>query len=637
MEKFHGEKSDHLDHIKKRSGVDVYLVNVPPGVPNVPSLAFGILKPAAQEAGLSVKVLYANFMFANFIGMENYLVLDYWANVTLQLVEIIFQPYAGYSSYATIDEIEDFFLKTYGQSRGDFSKLKEIILKAWEHMDEYLDSVCERILADDPGAVGCSYGLQQANACFAILKRIREKRPDIVTFMGGSCCGESAGQAIVDHMPQVDYVFCGESDDVFGPALKLMLEGNIRELRRTIPCVLTKGGEVSTHAMAVMDDIPYPDHDDFFLQFKESGMDRYYKPVLPMESSRGCWWGCKKKCNFCGLHNSPKLLEYRKKKPVRTAEEMLYLSERYNTKEFIFSDCILDMNDIKEFPKLFGDRGYGIYAEIKSNMSRYDLDCLKQAGFIWLQPGIESIQDDILCHINKGNRAIKHIEMLKYATTIGLTCFWNMMTGFPKEDAGWYEETMEIMPLIHHLHPPKINTFVYQRNSYFTTHREEYGVSLHKADFYEYYFGKDREFLEDFAEFFEDPERKMPYHEKLEVAINEWNRAWNEGETVTYFVDRGFMGVFDNRSCAPQKRVVLTGLKKSICQAAESVISRGKLYEALKEYGKEEIDTAIAELKESKLLLQIKDELLFLALPKEKIEREKKKVCSIATVVRAKT
>ncbi len=39
---------------------------------------------------------------------------------------------------------------------------------------------------------------------------------------------------------------------------------------------------------------------------------------VPYETSRGCWWGQKKHCTFCGLN--PLGMNYRAKSPERAVE-----------------------------------------------------------------------------------------------------------------------------------------------------------------------------------------------------------------------------------------------------------------------------------------------------------------------------
>ena len=602
---------------------DVCLIAPPLGIVTVPSLALGLLKAEAEQAGLAAEVLYANLLFADAVGAEDYKLFNFWANSTTQLIEILFQPFAGYESFASLDEIEAFFLRADPNCRPGFPAFRAAVERAWEKMDAYLDAVCDRALRHRPRAVGCSYGFQQANASLAILKRIRERSPETVTFMGGSGCSEYAGQAIADHMPQADYVFCGESDDVFAPALRLMFERKNAELKEKFPCVLVKGGTPGTHAAPDLDALPYPDYDDYFSQLENSCLKGEFSVVLPVESSRGCWWGCREKCRFCGLHNSRETLSYRKKTAARTAAELAYLSERYQVKRFLFADCILSPQDIRAFPKLLGGKGYCSYAEVKTNLPPEALEDLKKAGFLWLQPGIEALQDDLLLHMNKGNRAIRHVEFLKWATTLGLSCFWNLMTGFPQEKDEWYAETMELIPLLHHLNPPARNTFIYQRNSYFTVHAAQYGTEVRRAGFYEYFFGKDPAFLAGFAEYFEEASaRALPYQEALEASVAAWRKAWENGAALTWFVSGDFMGIYDGRPCAPETRLVLSGTARKICENADACIRFRELQKRLPEVPEEELLRQIEDLKRRKLLLQIRDELLFLALPRDRLCRD---------------
>ncbi len=65
------------------------------------------------------------------------------------------------------------------------------------------------------------------------------------------------------------------------------------------------------------------------------------------------------------------------------------------------------------------------------------------------------------------------------------------------------------------------------------------------------------------------------------------------------------------------------------CELSESAIRISKMYENLNEYDKVEVDRAIEELKELKLILQLKEEILFLAMPRDKMNREKRSEAAI--------
>jgi magnesium-protoporphyrin IX monomethyl ester (oxidative) cyclase len=48
-----------------------------------------------------------------------------------------------------------------------------------------------------------------------------------------------------------------------------------------------------------MDDLPRPDYTDY-APVQASRLDREWMPTLYSETSRGCWWGERQHCTFCG-------------------------------------------------------------------------------------------------------------------------------------------------------------------------------------------------------------------------------------------------------------------------------------------------------------------------------------------------
>lgn len=604
-----------MEKLNSQSFTDIVLVDMPFDTFNIPSTALGLLKAEAVRSGLKAEVIYGNLHFAHFLGMDRYKYLQSAAGMMFLFVECIFEPFAGYDSVKSLDEIMEYYKRRNPGQDNNFEFFKKEILDIRESLDDYLEEMCELILKHNPKIVGSTYTMQQCNAILALFKRLKEKRPELICVMGGSSCSINAAQALVKYMPQVDYAFTGESDDIFATALRLMESGDTETLKK-YPFVVQKNTVAKSHAVINLNDICYPDYDDYFKTLDELDLRKYLHVILPIEGSRGCWWGAKHKCKFCGLCNSVETLSYRMKEPKRVAEEVEYLHKKYGIKEFCFTDCILDPKHIKEFPALFKDKGYYFFAEVKSNTTYEDLLGIRQAGFIWLQPGIEALQDDLLIHMNKGNRAIKHIEYLKWARILGIQIFWNQLKGFPGEEDSWYYESAELFPLLTHLGNPNDGTFMYQRNSIFTIEQDKYGVHTEKCDYYEYLFGENEEFLEEFAEFFEDPHRKMPYAKEITDAVNNWIREAINRAKLTYFVDGDFMGIHDTRACAPSRKVVLMGLEKDICRLADNVISVKKLYDSLPEIDHERIDETLNSLIGQKLIIRIKDEILFLALPK---------------------
>lgn len=597
---------------------DICLINMPFDCLTAPSIGLSLLKAEAQRAGMSAVVEYGNIYLASYIGFECYKKMQSGASTMMLVPEMLFQPFAGYEKVKDLEDVKAFYIKKYPENQAAYAAYAEECIRLQPQIDAFLDEYTDRILEYHPKIVGATYSFQQCNAALAVLKRIKEKDASVITILGGSAATLNAGQVIMDTMPQIDYVYTGESDDIFAAASRLMMEGKREEIYRRFPCILRKGGQPQTHSVEDLDHVVFPDYDDFFAALEETGLGQRIYPVLLIEGSRGCWWGCKHRCRFCGLHGSEAVLEYRKKDTKRLVQELEYLSNRYHIKDFMFTDCILDMGHIRELPEWLEGKGYQFFAETKSNLTLEQLDGMRRAGFVALQPGIESLQDDLLRLMNKGNRAIRHIELLKNARTVGVTLAWSIIQRFPTEKDAWYGEMLEFMPMLTHLSVPNLNVLQYQRNSVFTVEREKYGVEVEPCDFYPYLFYDDPDFIERFAEYFEKTEESPAlYEEAMRNMVFGWRKEADEHHVLTYFVQGEFLGIFDTRNCAVEKKMVLDGLEKDICLLADQVISVEKLKAALCErFEAQMIEQSIEKLKEKKLIIQIGEEILFLAVPR---------------------
>jgi magnesium-protoporphyrin IX monomethyl ester (oxidative) cyclase len=53
-----------------------------------------------------------------------------------------------------------------------------------------------------------------------------------------------------------------------------------------------------------MDRMPGPDYDDYFDALGASSLGPRFRPAWLIESARGCWWGARSHCTFCGLNGA---------------------------------------------------------------------------------------------------------------------------------------------------------------------------------------------------------------------------------------------------------------------------------------------------------------------------------------------
>ena len=263
-----------------------------------------------------------------------------------------------------------------------------------------------------------------------------------------------------------------------------------------------------------------------------------------------------------------------------------------------------------------------LFSEIKSNLTEDEVKNLTEAGFYKLQPGIESLSDVVLKLMNKGNTAINHIALLKYAQKHSVFLLWNFMYGFPGEYFETYEELCELMPLIYHLPAPTGGVQVaYHRNSVYCDNPEKYSLKLTPSPVYDYFAPDDQEFINDYAYFFEDhseneEKRKHPVYKKFNDSISHWINVYYNGNArldMIVFEDR--IKIFDTREIRVKSRYELTELSREIYLLCSSPKSYKTITETFTEsYGKDEIDSCLTELENLKLLLRIKDEFLSLAV-----------------------
>ena len=71
------------------------------------------------------------------------------------------------------------------------------------------------------------------------------------------------------------------------------------------------------------------------------------KAAVTFEGSRGCWWGQKHHCTFCGLNAEG--MQYRVKRPETTLSTVQRLASMYPTKMLWATDNIMAMSYFSEF------------------------------------------------------------------------------------------------------------------------------------------------------------------------------------------------------------------------------------------------------------------------------------------------
>jgi ribosomal peptide maturation radical SAM protein 1 len=401
-----------------------------------PSLAVHTLQASAERRGIAVAVLYANLLFAEMAGERLYEAVA--AGLSGQLLgERVFAE-AAFGQCRLRDAPDLAQLKVGdGFAVDDLCRLELLAT-------EFCRELGRRIARLDCAVVGCSTTFEQTNASVAVLRAVKSARPDITTIIGGANCEGEMAEGIVSLGAPVDYVFSGEAEQSFPRFLSDFAVGRrpTETIVRGAPC-------------RDMDAVPEPVFSEYFDQLPVTIPDWRERPIwIPWETSRGCWWGQKSHCTFCGLNGEG--MVFREKTPDRVLGGLERLAAAYPGGKIAMSDNIMPHSYFRTvIPRIASARmDVEFFYEQKANLSLAKVRALASAGVTRIQPGIEALSTPLLRRMKKGVSARQNIALLRYCRSLDIQPFWQLLYDLPGDTVGDYGDILDLMPLLHHLNPP---------------------------------------------------------------------------------------------------------------------------------------------------------------------------------------
>lgn len=497
-----------------------------------PSLGAHILQSCASGAGHSVKILYANILLAQKIGEINYEAICFAPSSELIGEKFFAGAAYGGKNVCTIETVRKSFENDFRSSDTlvprDIDKIHDFSLQ----IEEWIEEVTEVVCSFNFMVVGCTTTFEQTSASIALLKSIKNRKPEQITILGGANCEGEMADGIHSLNGGVDYIFSGECENVFPDFLRDLKNG-----------ILPQKSTVSGTPCHTLDAIPTPDFSEYYLQlstFLESGEIVKSEGIwLPYESSRGCWWGQKFHCTFCGINGEG--MPFREKAPERVVEELDLLIAKHPTNNICMVDNIMPHHYFRSLLPAMADKfsGLNIFYEQKANLSLQKVQLLKKAGVTIIQPGIEALSTPLLKLMKKGVKSTQNLALLRYARAVDMAVNWNLLYSFPGDRIEWYEETLAMLPFIVHLNPPSgVCHLSIDRFSPYFDRPEDYGLTNIKP--IPAYFAtfppnsKHRQIAYHFeADYESDSRRSRDVISELIAEVNKWRGRWeNEDEAV---------------------------------------------------------------------------------------------------------
>jgi ribosomal peptide maturation radical SAM protein 1 len=561
------------DVAARRSAWPLVLVSMPFMAINKPSIQLGLLKAIVSGHGFPVRTLHANLDFAARIGKDAYHGLsDHRGRM---LGDWLFSA-AAFGAAAPDPDGELLGILTgrdtahLGDDPDAVCDLLHRIRR--DDVPAYLDTLVEDYSWADAQAVGFSCTYQQSVASFALAGRLKERYPHIVTIFGGANFDGDMGVELVRTLDCIDLAVIGEGDTALPRLLCALADGDEPE---AVPGVARRiGAEVVATApeppLAHLDDLPVPEYGEYFERAEAFGLLPKGGVWIPFESARGCWWGAKHHCTFCGLNGST--MAFRSKSPPHVLDELATQARRHQTFRFTAVDNILELSYLKElFPAMVESAAdYSIFYEVKANLSRHQLRLLAQAGVRHIQPGLESLSSNVLRLMRKGVRAAQNINLLRWSRYYGIDVMWSILWGFPGEKDADYAEQAATVPHLLHLQPPAgVNRIWLERFSPLFTEPERFGIRSRSPERSYRYVYPDRIDLDQVAYFFEyefDTGVPLDTYQALTDAAEEWSGAWRRANVpvLKYWSAPGFLQIYDGRRPGREGTYTFEGLLADI-------------------------------------------------------------------------
>jgi ribosomal peptide maturation radical SAM protein 1 len=560
------------------------LVAMPWPYLHMPSMQLGTVTAILRNAGVPVRAYSAYLRFMDFLVEESNR-LPPERQLTAQLYTDVSEKSSVNGLGDWVFAVEPFCARSpereaeylrYLEGRVD-ERLIEAARYLRERVGTYLDRCVEEILADDPAVVGFTSTFNQNVPSLNLAARLKAAKPELVIVFGGANCDGPMGAGLHEAFPQIDYVVRGEAEYAL-PATMEVIAG-LREAASVPGLVYRRAGRTVVNpapraAAVAMDDVPPPDFDEYFERVRESRVRGWIESLvrIPVESSRGCWWGEKHHCTFCGLNDAQ--IAYRSKRPDVFSAELEELGRRYRRTRFQVVDYILDLRYFKTLlPWLRetreGGQDWTFFYETKANLKKEQFALLRDAGVHSIQPGIESLSTHVLKLMDKGVTALQNIRALKWAREYGIRVSWNLLYGFAGETAADYERIHELIPLLTHLEPPSSVTRLYlERFSPYFERAEEYGIEVRgPAKFYRLIYPAGDELLARIAYEFEYFVKDLEPNPMIKPLHARVARLWSESappSTLTLVRGAGFVTIYDRRAGLPAQDLTLTGTSATI-------------------------------------------------------------------------
>jgi ribosomal peptide maturation radical SAM protein 1 len=592
-----------------------------------PSLGVSALKARLAEVGIPCDVSYENVAFAERLGHQEYgRVCDCLPEAALAGEWVFTGCLYGRDREPTGSYLDDVLRRG---RRPDAANVAAVAA-ARALAPAFVAYALTSLPWSRYDVVGFTSSGAQNIASLALARLVAERHPSVHIAFGGANWEGPMGRELHRRFSFVHSAFSGEADRSFPDLLLCLGNGGDRAPAHIPGTTLRQGGKRWTTAagspISDLDALPIPDHSDYFEALLGSGLAGRFDPVVPLETARGCWWGARHPCRFCGLNGSSR--SFRTKSPPRIMKELRELARRHPGCDLDIADNLVSPEFLGAvLPQLAAQRTWGrLSFKVRTDLGREQVTSMSSVGPS-VCAGVESLSDGLLQLMGKGTASLENIRFLRWCKTGGIGVRWNLIHSFPGESWRDYAQMLELLPWVSHLDSPEgCGPVQVERFSRYAADPSSHGfVGTRPALAYRYLFPFSEASLRRIAYYFDHDYRPGLVEsigiDRLGREVREWREERGSSRGL-WWIEResGEQEIVDTRRAAVSGRYTLDSLERSLYEACDDIRSRDELYALARGelgaagYGEEEVDRRLSFFVEHGLMVTDGNRYLSLAL-----------------------
>ena len=384
---------------------------------------------------------------------------------------------------------------------------------------------------DDYRLIGLSITyIEQLIPSLYIAKIIKKRYPEIKILVGGTLITHFKHEFLVDNKiwNNIDYCTFYQGEDTL---IKLF-------------------DNIENNNYSNMDDIAYINNNKITYTAGKSkknkpqsipdfsGIDSWKfptpKPIIPILTSKGCYWG---KCSYCSHYEGYGSGYYKFNNNI-VIQTIKKIQTKHDIEYFYFVDEAIPYKNIHEISKQLIDDDISIkwYGEARVDRGCYskdDLKELKDAGCIYLINGIESGNSKVLKEMNKGIDLNNVEEYLINCNKVGIGTLAMFFVGFPTESYQQAEDTYKfILKNKDILTYATIGVFSLERHTDVYNNPEKYGINL--------IVDKDKDYSDSVDYILSGSDQISTYNNRLKI-LKQLNKKYE-------FMDHKLTGILNRES-----------------------------------------------------------------------------------------